>query len=147
VAVTVATFRQSFPEFAGPDVYDGGLITAFIAMATSAFQNLLRWDPNVVDYGTGLFVAHHMVLQARASQTADAGGIPGTVQGVINNKSVDKVAVGYDVESVVLADAPFWNMTTYGIRFLQLTRMFGMGGAQLGIPCFVGTPTLFLGPL
>lgn len=147
MSLVTASFRKSFPEFTDPGDYDGDLITMFINLAVSAFQNALRWDPNVIDYGTGLFVAHHLVLQVRANQTADAGGIPGTVEGVRTNKSVDKVAVGYDVDTVTLADAAFWNMTTYGIRFLQLTRMFGAGGYQLGAPCGVGTPMLFLDPL
>jgi hypothetical protein len=151
VSVTVASFRQAFPEFTDPGVYDAGLITTFVNLAVNCFQNLLRWDPNCLDYGTGLFVAHHMVLQARASQTAQVGGIPGTVEGVRNNKSVDKVAVGYDVDSVVLEGAAFWNMTTYGVRFYQLVRLFGTGGVQLGTPFDfgggVGTVQLFLDPL
>ena len=148
MAVTIASFRQSFPEFADPGVYDGGLITMFTDLAVNAFQNAARWDPNVIDYGTGLFVAHHLVLQARASQTADVGGIPGTVEGVRNNKSVDKVAVGYDVDSVTLNEqASFWNMTTYGIRFLQLTRAFGSGGYQLGGPSNFGASSVFFGSL
>jgi hypothetical protein len=147
MAVTVASFRQQFPEFTDASVYDGGLITTFVNLAVNCFQNALRWDVNCIDYGTGLFVAHHLVLQARANQTADVGGIPGTVQGVITSKSVDKVAVGYDTKSVTLADAPFWNMTTYGLRFMQLTRMFGMGGVQLGAPNSFGSQQVFLDPL
>lgn len=148
MTVTAASFRQDFPEFADPGVYDGNLITTFISLAVNCFQNAMRWDVNCIDYGTGLFTAHHMVLQARANQTADVGGIPGTVQPVQSSKSVDKVAVGYDVESATLnGQASFWNMTTYGIRFLQLTRAFGSGGYQLGAPCSIGAPQVFLDPL
>lgn len=131
MALTVDSFRQTFPEFTDPEKYKANQIQLFITLGAS-FQNLFRWDPNAVDYGAGLFVAHHMVLEARNSATSSAGGIPGTVQGVINNKSVDKVSVAYDVDSVVEKDASFWNMTTYGIRFYQLTRAYGSGGYQVG---------------
>lgn len=131
MTVTVTSFRKDLPEFTDPGRYDGNLITTFIALA-SAFQNTFRWDPLTIDYGTQQFVAHHLVLQARNNATADASGIPGTVEGVRTTKTVDKVTVGYDVESVTLKDAAFWNMTTYGIRFLQLTRAYGSGGFQVG---------------
>jgi hypothetical protein len=148
VTVSVTSFRQNFPAFADPGVYDAAPITMYIGLAVNCFQNAMRWDPNAIDYGTGLFVAHHLVLEARANQTADIGGIPGTVEGVRNNKSVDKVAVGYDVESATIKGAAFWNMTTYGVRFWQLTGLYGMGGAQIGTPFGADTsPQLFLGPL
>lgn len=108
-----------------------GAVTLFINLAV-LFQNARRWDPQTIDYGTGLFVAHHLVLEARNNATSDAGGIPGAVQGIVNSKSVDKVAVAYDVDSVALADGAYWNMTTFGIRFLQLTRAYGSGGVQVG---------------
>lgn len=147
MSVTVASFRQSFPEFFDPSLYDANSITAFINLGV-AFQNPARWDPLTIDYGTGLFVGHNLVLQARASAAAKAGGIPGTVEGVRTQKSVDKVAVGYDVNSVIEKDASWWNMTTYGIRFIQLTRAYGAGGFQLGLQdTGIGTPQLFLGPL
>jgi hypothetical protein len=148
VTVTTASFRQTLPEFTDASLYDGNFVIPFyINLAVNCFQNALRWDPNCIDYGTCLFVAHHLVLEARAAQTAAVGGIPGTVEGVRTAKSVDKVAIGYDAETVTLnAQASFWNMTNYGIRFLQLTRMFGAGGYQLGGPCGVGS-VYTLGPL
>lgn len=132
MTVSLASFRQNFPEFSDPEKYDGGLITNALLPLALAFQNPQRWDPLTIDYGTGLFVAHYLVLQARADATADIGGIPGTVEGIRTAKTVDDVTISYDVESVRLAGGAFWNMTTYGIRFLQLTRMYGTGGAQLG---------------
>jgi hypothetical protein len=132
VTVTVASFRQNFPEFTDPSIYDANLITTFIALGV-VFQNQCRWDAAVIDYGTGLYVAHNMVLQARADAAARVpGGIPGTVQGVQSSKSVDKVSVGYDTAAVTLEDGAYWNSTTYGIRFLQLSRAYGSGGAQIG---------------
>lgn len=134
MTVTVTSFRQTFPEFVDPETYDTTQIT-FLITLSAAFQNAARWDPLTIDYGTGLFIAHYLVLEARAKATSDAGGIPGTVEGIRTAKSVDKVAISYDAQSVALEGAAFWNMTTYGIRFYQLTRMYGTGGAQVGIGC------------
>lgn len=131
MAVTPASFRIDLPEFADPEVYTNGSITSLITLA-AAFQNPNRWDPLTIDHGAELFVAHYLVLEARNKATANAGGIPGTVEGVRTAKSVDKVAISYDAQSVALEGAAFWNMTTYGIRFFQLTRAYGMGGAQIG---------------
>jgi hypothetical protein len=132
MTVTVASFRQSFPEFTDPEIYDGGYITNVLLPLALAFQNARRWDVLTIDYGTGLFVAHYLVLEARAAATTAAGGIPGTVEGIRTAKSVDKVAISYDANTVALEGAAFWNMTTYGIRFYQLTRAYGTGGVQVG---------------
>lgn len=133
MTVTVTSFRQNLQEFNDPQVYSSSSVTYLIALAAT-FQNAARWDPLTIDYGTGLFVAHYLVLEARAVATVAAGGIPGTVEGIRTAKSVDKVAISYDAQSVALEGAAFWNMTTYGIRFYQLTRAYGSGGAQLGLP-------------
>jgi hypothetical protein len=130
MTVTVASFREELKAFADPSVYDSDDINFYINLGV-AFQNPDRWDPLTIDHGTCLFVAHNLVLDARANAAARASGIPGTVQGVQNSKSVDKVAVGYDVNSVIAEGAAWWNMTTYGIRFIQLTRAYGAGGAQV----------------
>lgn len=131
MSVTIASFRETFPAFTDPGTYTDDAITLFLNLSV-AFQNLNRWDPLVVDYGTQLFIAHHLVLDARNNATVGAGGIPGTVEGVRTAKSVDKVAISYDANSVTLKDAAFWNMTTYGIRFWQLVRTYGAGGFQVG---------------
>jgi uncharacterized protein DUF4054 len=128
--ITPASFRQQFPAFADVDVYDDIQITLFIGVA----GNLLdanRWD-TLLDYGTALFVAHHLVLAARDEATVAVGGIAGAVQGILTAKAVDKVSASYDASSVSLEDGNFWNMTRYGIEFLRYARQFGAGGFQLG---------------
>lgn len=133
MTVTAASFRQNFPEFTDPAIFADGQINTYITLGTT-FQNASRWDPATIDFGTGLYVAHMMVLQARAIATAKAGGVPGTVEGIRTAKSVDKVAISYDANTVALKNAGFWNMTTYGIQFLMLSRAYGSGGVQLGAP-------------
>jgi len=140
VSVTVISFRGDLPEFKDPSVYPDSMVNRYITLGVN-FQNQYRWDPSIIDYGTELFVAHNCVLDARNQAAATAGGIPGTVQGVQTSKGVDKVNVSYDVEKVTLENGSFWNMTTYGVRFLQLSRMYGSGGYQVGTgPCGTGSP-------
>jgi hypothetical protein len=127
--VTPGQFRQSFKAFRDPNIYDDFTINMFIGVA----GNLLdpnRWD-TMLDYGTMLFVAHHLALSALDEATVEAGGIGGGVKGVLNSKSVDKVAAGYDTGAVTIENAGHWNMTRYGIEFFQLAEQFGSGGIQL----------------
>jgi len=140
MTVTVTSFRQDMPEFTDPSVYSAAMITRYINLGVN-FQNQYRWDPSIIDYGTELFVAHNCVLDARNTAAVAAGGIPGTVQGVQTSKGADKVNVSYDTQAVTLENGEFWNMTTYGIRFLQLSRQYGTGGMQIGTgPCGSGAP-------
>ena len=81
--------------------------------------------------GAELLGAPNRVLQGGDSADGAAGGEPGEVTGPATAKWVDKVSVGYDAQSVALTDGGFWNMSSYGIQFLQLARMIGTGGIQL----------------
>jgi Protein of unknown function (DUF4054) len=141
--ITPTIFRQNFNAFADPGVFDDNSINLFLGVAGN-LMNDNRWGGNAdevldgngnittmgtQDYGICLFTAHHLVLMARDNATVRADGLPGTVEGVRNAKSVDKVSVSYDTEGVMIKGGDFWNMTQYGIRFLHLARMMGTGGA------------------
>lgn len=127
--INEAQFRATYPEFNDPTRYTASSIGIQIAYAGLRL-NVDRWS-DLLDMGAGLFVAHHLALSDRARATAATGGAPGAVSGIVASKSVDKVSVSYDVSSVSLVDGGYWNMTIYGIQFLQLSRMVGAGGIQL----------------
>lgn len=127
--MTPATFRANFPEFSCTKNYPDSAVEFWFTVA-DGLLNFDRWA-NLYDYGTQLIVAHHLAIASRDSAAAQAGGIPGTVQGVQSSKSVDKVSVSYDTKAVTNETEAFWNMTTYGIRLIQLSRMVGAGGIQL----------------
>jgi hypothetical protein len=131
MAVIPQTFRGAFPEFKDPGVYTDAAINLLITLAGN-LMNPDRWDSTIIDYGTQLFIAHNLALDQRNLRSARFGGTPGSVPGVLTQKAVDKVSASYDVASVTLADGGFWNMTIYGIRFLELARMMGSGGLQIG---------------
>lgn len=127
------TFRQLFPEFQDPAVYTDVVLEFWANVATVGDTPLLdpdRWG-SLLDAGTGLFVAHHVALAMRDQSTAYKGGVPGSIQGPTASKSVDKVSVSYDTSAVSMTDAAFWNMTSYGVRFLTYARLIGAGGIQM----------------
>jgi len=127
--MTPNTFRQAFPEFASTSDYRDGQITFWMTLAGNLL-NADRWG-DMLDLGTMLYVAHHLALGTRDQQTAQAGGVPGMVNGPQSAKAVDKVSASYDTGAVALEGGGFWNSTMYGIQFLQLARYAGAGGVQM----------------
>lgn len=122
-------FRTMFPEFGDKPTYPDGSISFYLGLAVG-FVNADAWGDNT-DYGIGLFTAHHLSISARDQLAAEAGGVGGQVNGILSAKTVDKVSSSYDTASVSLVDAGFWNMTSYGIKFLMFARLLGAGGIQL----------------
>lgn len=87
----------------------------------------------LADFATELFVAHSIVLEKQAIDQASTGGNPGTQIGVITSKSIGGVSVSFDVSQIVDQKSGFWGQTQYGLRFIRLARLRGMGPIQIGI--------------
>lgn len=121
-----STFKQIFPEFASTST----VTIDFFLSVGNGLLSVDRWGEQL-DYGLGLFVAHHLAIADVDSRAAAAGAPPGVGGGVTTAKSVDKVSVTYDGSLGTYEGAGFWNRTTYGIRFFQLARMVGAGGYQV----------------
>ncbi|WP_371355587.1 DUF4054 domain-containing protein [Pseudomonas chlororaphis] len=124
-----AQFRQDFPEFTDTTIYKDSAINLWLALGEKTLAPD-RWC-DYLDLGLELFIAHNLSLAAGRELAAAVGGTPGQVKGPLTSKSVDKVSAGYDTGAVALQDGGFYNLTTYGIQFLQLARMVGTGGIQL----------------
>ncbi len=122
-------FRSDFPEFADANTYSDGSISFWMNFAT-VLIDATRWA-ELADMGIELATAHHLVIASRDEKAGSTGASPGQVSGPITSKSVDRVSVSNDTSAVSLSDGGFWNMTSYGIRFLQLARMLGSGPIQL----------------
>ena len=127
--MTPADFRTDFPEFTDSTKYTDASIEFWMGIAVS-FVNPGRWSV-LTDLGVALVTAHHLVMGQRDQVAAAVGGAPGEVKGPTASKSVDKVSVSYDTGAVALSDAGFWNLTTYGVRFMTIARAMGAGGMQL----------------
>lgn len=129
MAVTEADFRAAFPEFTPNPPYTSAMIAFWLAVAVKQVRSCVWQDQT--DLGVMLYMAHNCVLEAQAAKATATGGFPGGNTGAVNNKSVDKVSVGYDTTVTAEEDAGNWNLTTYGQRFIHMTRLFGAGGIQL----------------
>lgn len=122
-------FRQDFPEFTDPVKYPDSAVNLWLDLASKTLP-ADRWC-DYLDIGMELFTAHNLALAAGNQATAAVGGTPGQVKGPLTTKQVDKVSASYGAYLAALNDGGFFNLTTYGIQFLQLARMIGSGGIQL----------------
>lgn len=130
MTVTVAKFRADFTAFARDDSFPNSEITFWLDIAYQLL-NAQRWS-TLLDFGAELFVAHNLALELKTKREGENGASPGGTVGPINNKSVDKVTVGYDTASGVELEAGHWNLTIYGTRFIRMARMMGAGPVQVG---------------
>ena len=124
-----ATFRQQFSEFSDITAYPGDLVDLHLAVGALSLDAGAWGDFH--DRGLGLFTAHNLVIGARNTAAAGAGGLPGAVSGPMASKAVDKVSASYDTGATTYEGAGYWNSTSYGVQLYQLARLVGAGGRQL----------------
>lgn len=123
MTVTTASFRGDFPEFADTTIYSDAQVSLWLNFANLSLQSAQdRWA-DFLDIGTELLMAHNIAISAKAGA--------GKVGGPIASKSVGGVSASYDTSAVTIEGAGQYNMTSYGVRFLQMARMIGAGGVQL----------------
>lgn len=126
VTPTDASFLGIFPEFNDSTKYPG-TVRAFWLRTAVANMDALRWG-EYYELGLYLWMAHHMTLFA--TQRQGSGGR--TTSGLVSSKSVGGVSVSYDTGSIIEQGGGVWNATTYGMRWIQLANLVGMGGVQVG---------------
>ena len=135
MTVTAASFRQTFKEFRDSNTYDDNAIGFWINLATDTTQGPALLDPtrwgNLLDLGVSLFTAHHLAISQDDIAMTGIGGTPGQNKGPVTAKAVDKVSASYEATRVTFEDAPFWNQTRYGVRFLYYARLTGAGGVHV----------------
>lgn len=140
MAVTVATFRVDLPEFKNKSFYPDAAVTFWLALAAKS-MNQDRWgapaatgDPlELYDLGQEMFAAHRLVIERKAQDDAVNGTPPGMASGPVNNQSVDKVSLGFDVQAALEEGGGYWNLTIYGQRFYRMLQMMGAGPVQVGV--------------
>ena len=125
--VDVATFRAVFPEFGDAAKYPDAQAQYYLDFAVQSLRPE-AWR-NLLERGTGLFVAHYLAMSA----ISRAGTIPGRGQlGIVASKSVGPASISYDNSAIsAQADAGHWALTSYGLMYWELMRMVGTGGWQL----------------
>ena len=125
--VDIATFRAVFPEFGDPAKYPDAQVQYYLDFAVQSLRPE-AWR-NLLERGTGLFVAHYLAMSA----ISRAGTVPGRGQlGIVASKSVGPASISYDNSAIsAQADAGHWALTSYGLMYWELMRMVGTGGWQL----------------
>lgn len=125
--VDIATFRAVFPEFGDAAKYPDAQVQYYLDFAVQSLRPE-AWR-NLLERGTGLFVAHYLSMSA----ISRAGTIPGRGQlGIVASKSVGPASISYDNSAIsAQADAGHWALTSYGLMYWELMRMVGTGGWQL----------------
>jgi hypothetical protein len=142
----IGTFRQDYTEFTDTTKYPDGLLTYWLNIAI-ALLNPNRWQDQL-DMATELFMAHNIMIEKMARDTAAVNGWPGYAKGPLSSESPGGTSLSYDTSAVQELDAGHWNYTVYGTRFIRLARMFGAGPIQIGAGCDWGVGQgFFLGPV
>ena len=123
----IATFRAVFPEFVDAAKYPDVQVQYYLDFAVQSLRPE-AWR-NLLERGTGLFVAHYLAMSA----ISRAGTVPGRGQlGIVASKSVGPASISYDNSAIsAQADAGHWALTSYGLMYWELMRMVGTGGWQL----------------
>lgn len=134
----ILALRDSFPAYADPLVYQPEQIGFWFDLA-SQMMNAARWG-TLYDFGARLFVAHNLALDGGIDGAGSSGQGPGAVTGAVTSASVDKVSYSRDPGAAMDPKNGHWNLTTYGLRYVRLARLVGMGPVQAGAPYGPATP-------
>lgn len=125
----IARFRSSLPEFADIVRYPDSQLEFWATFAEHQVD-CRRWKHQTY-MGVFLYVAHEITIAASNQRSANIGGPPGGLSGPANSKTVGSVTVAYDTQQTAEKDAGYWNLTTYGKKFIHLARIFGVGTVQV----------------
>jgi hypothetical protein len=123
--VTYADFIVMFPEFSNTATYPEAQFNAWLPVAIVSLNPNRLWK--VWSLAVMLFIAHNIVLSARNQAAANSGAVVGDVKGVVTQKAVGDVSIGYDANSVAIAGAGMWNSTSYGARLYKMFQSYGVG--------------------
>lgn len=127
--MTPARFRELYPEFTLV-AYSDDRVQRWLSLAPLR-MDAQRWG-QLLEEGTGLFVAHQLTLQGPAAgQTGVPGSPAGAASGLLASKSISKVSLSYDAGAITFDGAGNFNLTRYGRDWWQLGQMVGLGGIQL----------------
>jgi len=124
VAITRADLVAAFPEFGNETVYPQTQIDFWLQQATKLYSETRLGASHTL--AVLLFVAHNIVLSARAAN-AGVGGAAGLSLAPVTSKSVGGVSKSMDVSLTAYAGAGPYNATPYGQRLYGLLRSMATG--------------------
>lgn len=116
MAVTVATFKIRFPEFAS---IEDEVIQMFID-DSSLFVNENIWDTKY-DLGVSYRAAHELAIYNNTS----AGN--SEASGPITGQSVDGVSISFGSSNKITDETMYLSSTIYGQKYLAMRKTLGIG--------------------
>jgi hypothetical protein len=130
LTVTYTQFQADFPEFANATTYPESSFNFWYNVIGLSINDI-RWG-ELINYGAELFIAHNLALSQQGQIDAALGNAPGTqVNGVLQTASVDKLRAVFSTQETAIENGGTYNLTTYGKRFLELSRMIGAGPLEI----------------
>ena len=122
----IDAFRIFFPEFK-QDKYTDAMILPQLKIAGMLVSKKAFGEMYL--YAVCLLTAHFLVLQTSAGSNA-SGFVTGNGDGIVSNKAVGEVSVGYLAPAGYDAENAL-SSTQYGRIYLSLVKLFGVGAVQL----------------
>lgn len=132
MAATETDFRGTFPAFKDATKFPAPQVSFYLTMGYK-LHNADRWG-DCLDFGVMLWAAHNMTLDYESQRMIAAGQNPGTVRGAVTSMSADGVSWARDASSAMNPAAGHWNLSQYGLRWLNLMSLMGAGPLQIGVP-------------
>lgn len=132
MTVTAEAFREAFPAFKDAVKFPAGQVSFYLTLAAK-LHNADRWD-DLLDFGVQLWTAHNLTLDYESGRQGAAGQNPGTVRGAVTSMSAGGVSWSRSPGDAMNPGAGHWNLSQYGLRWLNLSNMIGMGAIQIGEP-------------
>lgn len=133
--ISVAGFRESFPQFAEA-LFPDGRVAFHLSLAGKAMSEE-KWE-DLYEEGICLYAAHHLTLEAAAMKAADGTGGMDAAAGPVTSqtKTVGSVSKsetrgGAAASGSANVNAGHWNDTVYGKQWWQLAMMVGAGAAHV----------------
>lgn len=128
-------FREAFPQFTA-ELFPDGRVRFWLTLAGKTMDKE-RWD-DLYEEGVGLYVAHHLTLEAAAGKAKDGTGGMDAAAGPVTSqtKTVGSVSKsesrgGAAASGSANLNAGHWNDTTYGKMWWQLAQIVGAGGLHV----------------
>lgn len=130
MTVTLASFRQAFPEFTSAK-YPDGTVTYNLGFAARLLDEV-RWG-ELYDDGVMFLTAHNLALTAPAGAAGGGAGASaiGIPVGIASSKGAGPLSKSIDTSVGLQDGAGLYGATSYGRRYYQLLNMMGAGGIQL----------------
>ena len=128
MALTLAQYRASYPEFAS---IDDAIVQRYLTEFTILYQGCYG---EYYDMLQGYYVSHMLAMFYNvATGQASGTGATGGIKVIPTSRSVGDVSVSGQAVGINTSDPSYWDGTVYGQRFWSIISAFGGGPYLTGV--------------